>query len=540
MSIEASLLTGTAGAACKQHNKTSQHKTVLSFNAVSKRFGTVVANDAISFSIESGGIHALVGENGAGKSTLSKILYGYYRPDRGSILLNGTELSLNSPSEARQLGIGMVHQQLALVPSLTGFENVLLGHPNLPFAFNKSQLEKKVILRAREFGFEFDLKCPVANLGIADRQKLEMFKLLWRDAQILILDEPTSQLTPFEADDVLGLAENLAGDGRIVILITHHINEVMRFARHVTVLRKGKCIATVDTTNSNSDDLATLMVDASTPLTVREKAAGCGASLLSLRNVSTRSSENNKALSNVNLDIRAGEIIGVAGISGSGQTELGRLIAGLLKPAQGTVLTADNCAAGRQSKRAPGDWVCYIPSEQKQACALGLTVAANSFIKTVKAPHCHIFGFLKTSLMHEQARQIIHSLQITPALPEVPAGALSGGNLQRLIIGRELATPARIVVADNPCAGLDAAMAMRIGQELRRSADAGRGVVLISPDIEELISTCDRILVMFNGRINGEQNSDLFDYQSLALLMGGKPSHMHTHARKSLTAVGKL
>ncbi len=490
---------------------------LLRFNSVSKRFGKTLANDAISFDIESGGIHAIVGENGAGKSTLSKILYGYYRPDSGSICLNGRDVVLHAPADARRIGIGMVHQQLALVPSLSGFENVVLGDPKLPFAFSKAKLEREVSSRARELGFKIDLSCPVSHLGIADRQKLEMFKLLWRDARVLILDEPTSQLTPFEAEEILTIAKALAESGRIVILITHHINEVIRFARHITVLRQGKCITTVEATAVSSDELAKLMIDLDCSLPITKASQTDGPSLINLRQVSTKTSRFSHPLHDINLDVRAGEIIGVAGISGSGQAELGRLLAGLLEPSSGQILHA-----GKDTGRTLGSSVCYIPSEQKHACAPALSMAANCFLKCVNSSSSHTLGFLNRSFMEQHAREIIDAFDITPAMSDVPAAALSGGNLQRLIIGRELFTDTNLIVADNPCAGLDATMAMRVRYELRKAALAGRGVILISPDLEELITTCDRIVAIFNGRITGEQRAGQFDYQLLVASMGGK------------------
>ncbi len=512
MVLEASLLHDKVGAA-------GSSRTVLSFQSVSKRFGAVLANDSISFDVDSGGIHAIVGENGAGKSTLTKILNGYYRADAGSILLDGREIVLDAPADARRLGIGMVHQQLALVPSLSGFENVVLGDPNLPFAFRKRDVEKRVTSKARALGFEIDLSCPVSQLGIAERQKLEIFKLLWRDARILILDEPTSQLTPFEAHDVLTIAKGLADAGRIVILITHHIGEVMRFAERITVLHKGQCISTVDGAAASSDDLARQMVDShdSLPATAVASHRERGASLIGLRAVSTKVTEGNRALDSIDLDVCAGEIVGVAGISGSGQAELGRLIAGLLEPASGRLEWS-----GQNAGISQGESMCYIPSEQRQACAPALSVSANCFLKSVNSAWSHTMGFLKGSLIDTQARKIIDAFDIRPSQSQVPASALSGGNLQRLIIGRELSTQAKVVVADNPCAGLDAAMAARVRQEFRRAADDGRGILLISPDLEELITTCDRILVMFNGRLNGEKSAGDFDYQALALRMGGK------------------
>lgn len=492
-------------------------RSLLGFNAVSKRFGSTIANDSISFEVESGGIHAIIGENGAGKSTLSKILYGYYRPDNGSITLNGKRVVLHSPAEARRMGIGMVHQQLALVPSLTGFENVVLGDPRLPFAFSKAKLQKQVSARAQELGFQIDLSVPVSSLSIADRQKLEIFKLLWRDARVLILDEPTSQLTPFEAEDILTIARGLADSGRIVILITHHINEVMNFAKRITVLRQGKCITTVDGDALSSDELAKLMVNVDAPLPIRSPEANKSDCLISLKDVSTKASRGNHALEKINLDVHAGEIIGVAGISGSGQTELGQLLAGLLEPCSGQ-LARKNIAAGKPA----GPSVSYIPCDQKQSSAAALSVAGNCYLKRIDSSlQKHSFGLLNKKQMECHARQIIDSFKITPALSDVPASALSGGNLQRLIIARELAHQSNVIVADNPCAGLDAAMAMRISHELRQAALNGRAVILISPNLEELITTCDRIVVMFNGRVTGEQVAGQFDYHSLARTMGG-------------------
>lgn len=516
-----------------------QQHISLRFNSVSKHFGKVLANDSISFDVESGSIHAIVGENGAGKSTLTKILYGYHKPDQGSIYLNDTKITLRSPLEAREFGIGMVHQQLALVPSLTGFENVLLGDPQLPFIFRRADLYARIAARAYELGFRFDLSCPIASLSIGERQKLEIFKLLWRNAQILVLDEPTSQLTPFEAADILTLARDLAAGGRIVILITHHINEVIQFAKRVTVLRKGKCITTADTEKLDRAKLARLMVDdpgKALPDRVTSKnplSNTANTPLIKLKNLCVKTGSTNRALRQINLTINAGEVVGIAGISGSGQTELGQVLAGLLKPTSGDIIHMPDTPTytgqasaqqrhGQQETHPPAHSICYIPADPKQAHAPGLSVTANCFLRNINSSYSHKLGILNSSLMQRQAQQLIAAFDIRPPLPQVPASTLSGSNLQRLIIARELATKAKVVVADNPCAGLDLAMSRRVRSELRQAASAGCGVVLISPDLEELIATCDRIAIMFNGCISGEQEAGQFDYQALALMMGSK------------------
>jgi ABC-type uncharacterized transport system ATPase subunit len=510
---------------------------LLSFNNVCKSFAGLKANDGISFDVKSGGIHALVGENGAGKSTLTKILNGYYCADSGSISLNGQQLRLTSPADARRQRIGMVHQQLALVPNLTVFENVVLGDPALPFCFRTKRLERRVADMAEAFGFNFSLAAPVETLGIAERQKLEIFKLLWRDCEVLILDEPTSQLTPLEADEILTLVDGLTrssrDSGRIVILITHHIAEVKRFAERITVLRQGQCVATKDATALTTTEIAHMMVlpkatdDLRDAMPIKAEKGSSAQPLIELQNVSTKKSGSNRAISNVSMDVRAGEIVGVAGISSSGQNELGQLIAGLL-PKSGGKLSYAPLAALRGSTRATetkptaSAVVSYIPCEQSMACALGLTVSTNSFLKTIDAACSHRFGIVKKGAIDKQAKALIADFQISPSLPGAAANELSGGNLQRLIIARELRSDRAVLVADNPCAGLDAAMAARVARELKDTAQSGRAVILISPDLSELISTCDRILIMFNGQIVGEQIAGAFDYKALALMMCGK------------------
>lgn len=486
----------------------------LGFFQVTKRFGPTLANDRVSFTVESGGIHAIVGENGAGKSTLTKILYGYYGPDSGAIYLNGEKLRLDSPADARKLGLGMVHQQLALVPSLTGFENVVLGDPALPFAFYKKALFKRAKEKARQLGFDLDLSRPVGSMSIAERQKLEIFKLLWREARVLILDEPTSQLTPLEAEEILSLLASLAKAGRIVILITHHISEVLRFASCVTVLRKGKCVTTRRTEQLSKSELAGLMVEGGQVLDLESASQSAKQIVMQLKAVSAACKKSGKEVREIDLTVSAGEVLGVAGISNSGQNELGLLLAGLLNHDSGEIDFV------KASKTSRAERVSYIPSEQSHAIAPELPLSANCFLKTINKTWSQSFGFIKEELVHKQSAEIIEAYGVSPDCAKLPARALSGGNLQRLIIGRELTADTDVVVADNPCAGLDVAASNKVLQALRQ-ASSTRGVVLISPDLEELTATCDRIIVMFNGRIHAELSKEEFDYQTLALLMGG-------------------
>lgn len=506
-------------------------ESVLCFKAVCKSFGDLRANDNISFPVKSGVIHALVGENGAGKSTLTKILYGQYRADAGEITLDGRTLKFKNSTEARRQGIGMVFQQLALVPTLTVFENIVLGDPSLPFFFNKKEWQLRVEQTAQSYGFDFDLSAPVDNLNIAQRQKLEIFKLLWRDAKVLILDEPTSQLTPIEAEEILSLIGKLvqADRSRIVLLITHHIAEVLQFAGTVTVLRKGQCIKTMQTDAMTTADIAKLMVVSAPDDRAAEKVESVkGQTLLELHKVSTQKCAANRAINDVTISLQAGEIVGVAGISSSGQNELGLLVAGLLQPSKGSIKSA--ATAGR--RRLTREKAAYIPSEQKIAFVPGLSVAANSFLKLIDDGKNSKFGFFSRSEPINQARRLIDDFSISPPTPHATAGSLSGGNLQRLIIGRELRSNARIIVADNPCAGLDASSSHRVAMELRAQAEQGRSVLFISPDLDQLIALCDRIIIMFNGRVSEIVHACDFDYQKIAMMMCGRDlKHLSTDER---------
>ncbi|MBY0360244.1 MAG: ATP-binding cassette domain-containing protein [Candidatus Obscuribacterales bacterium] len=486
----------------------------LEFAGVSKSFASVLACDSIDLKIKGGGIHALVGENGAGKSTLTKMLAGFYQPTSGSLYLSGKEVVFNSAADARKHGIGMVHQQLALVPSFTGYENVLLGDERLSFALNKKVLEKKVAAKASELGFNLNLALPVSAMSIADRQKLEIFKLLWRDAKVLILDEPTSQLAPLEAEEILRLASDLAATGRIVILITHHLNEVISFARSISVLRKGQLVANVVADELSREELAGRMLEFDQTLPVKSQYVQSDISLLKLVDINTEATPGRRSLKEINLELKAGEVVGVAGVTGAGQIELAEIVAGLLKPESGKFYFENE-----DLKTLKKVSVGYVPSEQKQACAFELSLASNCFLKAVDGSGS--FGFLNQSLLKKQAREIISYFKVTPALPEVSGQALSGGNLQRLIIGRELKSEAKIIVADNPSAGLDAFTSKRVRQEFAAFAKEGKTVLFISPDVDELITVCDRILVMFKGKIVGEQRAGEYDSQALALLMGG-------------------
>ncbi len=495
---------------------------------ITKQFGDIIANNNISCDIHTGGIHAFLGENGAGKSTLMKILAGYYQPDSGSIAINDNPVVLKSPVQARQLGIGMVHQQFTLVPSLTVLENILLGHPSTPVILNAKKQAAAISDKAVKHGIELDLYAPISRLNMAQRQKVEILKLLWRDARILILDEPTSQLTPFEAEEILQTMTKLSGEGKIVILITHHIEELLKFASVITLLRRGKIVNSFVAGSIQAEELARLMIGEKTIKTKKlEDPANTGSMAtlvkqhIKLQNVNTKKSPAHRALNDINLEIEPGEVHGIAGMVGSGQDELAEILCGHLIPENGqlfiegkevpwTILKDDdhNCA--------------YIPAEPKKATLADLTLWENLLLRNIHRQKFLAGPFIRKKKVTQMADERIAAFDVRPAQSSALGGSLSGGNLQRLILAREFHKPASLLVAVNPTAGLDLAMSLRVREELKQYVASGRSVLLISPDMDELLRTCDRISVMFAGNIISTETVSNLSSERLGLLMGGK------------------
>lgn len=492
----------------------------VQFDSITKRFGNVLANDSVSCTILAGGIHAILGENGAGKSTLMKVLGGHYQPDSGSLWLDGSPTNFRSPVEARQAGIGMVHQHFTLVPSMTVLENILLGDVNNPFVLRTREQADQVRAKAKEFGIELDLFAPVWRLNIAERQKVEILKLLWRDSKILILDEPTSQLAPFEAEDILLTMERLASEGRIIVLITHHIEEILSFSSHVTVLRKGRCIANLESKTVHAQELAKLMVDTiMVPATLKAEAP-VQFPRFSMKDVIVHSSARHRSLNQVSLDLYSGEVLGIAGVIGSGQDEVASLLTGHLHPSSGS-LVVDGHKASWKALKNPKNAAAYVPADAKKHSVVTLSTCENSILRDIHHKKFSRGPFLKSRLIEETAGSRISAFDVRPNNLHVQCGSLSGGNLQRLILARELDSAAAILVAVNPTAGLDFAMSTRIAVELKNAAASGKAVVLISPDLQELLGICDRILVMCAGSVVGVERVEDLDAESLGLLIGG-------------------
>lgn len=515
--------------AAKDHFLPLSAPLSIELAAITKRFGGTVANDSISCTFNAGGVHALLGENGAGKSTLMKILCGYYQPDAGTICLNGAKVTLKSSAEARRRGIGMVHQQFTLVPSMTVLENILLGDTRVPFLIDKKSQLARLQAMAGKLGIAFDFAVPVSALTVAARQKVEILKLLSRDADILILDEPTSQLAAFEAEDILTTIQRLALDGKIVILISHHIDEILRFASRITVLRGGKHVATLDAQAVQAHELAGMMVDTFCMTTQTQRLAKSQrAPCLSMQKVSIAGSAANRPINTFDLDLFSGEILGIAGVIGSGQEEIAALLTGHLAPQSGVLKINGKPAQWSHLKSAKNS-AGYVPADAKHSTVASMSAVENSMLRDVHQKDFVSGPFLKHRLIRGKTIERINKFDVRPKHPDTLCDSFSGGNLQRLVVARELDNRAEVFVAVNPTAGLDIAMTQRVLQELQSAAGAGKAVVFVSPDLQELLSTCDRILVMCAGSQVGIEQVEDLDSESLGLLIGGVKLE---HARK--------
>jgi len=493
----------------------------IAFDSLSKRFGHVVANDSISCEVATGGIHAFLGENGAGKSTLMKLVSGLYQPDSGSILFDGVPIRLQSPSDARRHGIGMVHQHLSLVSSMTVLDNILLGDNRVPFLLNRRLLAAKVAEKAQQLGFEFDLNVRVSRLSVSDRQKVEIFKLLWRDASVLILDEPTSQLAPFEADEILTVIRNLARAGRAVLWVSHNIGEVMRYASRITILNRGKCITTCSSEATRADEVARLMIGnlkiSNRPRSRRNQFLP----LISVRNVNVADSHSCRSISDLSFDIFPGEILGVAGVAHSGQAEVATLMTGHLRPTSGSLLI-DHVVQPWDSLSRRSSCAAYIPADVKRdASVQTLSIAKNLFLRKIFTENAVVCPFLRSSFMERETNERLAMFDVQPRNAKLDCGALSGGNLQRLVLARELGHDSSLFVAVNPTAGLDVATARMAREKLRSHGDCGKAILLISNDLEELLTVADRLLVLFDGKLIGIESTDTLSAESIGLLMGG-------------------
>ncbi|MET7852050.1 ABC transporter ATP-binding protein [Streptomyces avermitilis] len=488
----------------------------VELRGITKRFPGTLANDAVDLTVRRGEIHALMGENGAGKSTLMSVVYGMERPDAGSIRIDGREVSFADPGAAMAAGLGMVHQSFKLFDSLTVAENVVYAAEPRRFGLvDRPAARRRVRELAEEHGLAVDPDARVGELPVGLRQRVEILKLLHRGARTLILDEPTAVLTPAEADALFAVLKSLAAEGRTVILVTHKLREVLEGSDHVTVLRDGRVVARLRTAGTTADEIAAAMTGRAVELD-RVHAPGTPADVvLGVRGLTT------DAVREVDLTVRAGEIVGIAGVAGNGQSELVEALAGLRPTAAGqvTLRGEDITHASATERRAKG--LAYVPEDRH---AVGTAPAASVADNLAMGHHRTSLssrGLLSPAAVRAHALGLVERFGIKAATPEVPASALSGGNLQKLLIGRELAHEAPLLLVEQPTRGVDIGAVQNIHDQLIAYRDAGHAVLLVSAELSEIRGLADRVLVMYEGRVTATYPKDEADERTLGLAMAG-------------------
>jgi simple sugar transport system ATP-binding protein len=495
----------------------------VEMKAITKRFGPLVANDHVDFAVKPGEVHALLGENGAGKTTLMRILYGLYTADEGEIWVNGKQAQIHSPKDAIRIGIGMVTQHFELVPTLTVAENVVLGYKS-GFGYSPKLIEKEVGDSAEKCGIEVNAKALIRHLSVGERQRVEILKSLYRNARVLILDEPTAVLVPQEVGALFETLRCLQQDGMSIVFISHKLYEIMEICDRITVLRDGKLIGTVEKAATNQNELARMMVGRETFGVVRQGEKPCGSPLLCVENLSAVDKKGLPALKNVSLQVCHNEIVGIAGVSGNGQTELSQVLSGTLKPTSGKVTVGDKDLTGASPAQIAAAKVGRIPEDRHGGLVGEMSVAENLALESVdKFTNS---GILNNKAIQENARRLIQEYQIKAA-PSDHTRTLSGGNMQKVLLARALELGPQVVIASQPTRGLDVGATDYVRSKLLEQRDAGSAVLLISEDLDEIMALSDRIAVMYEGRIVGELTAAEATAEQLGLMMSGAWEEKH-------------
>jgi simple sugar transport system ATP-binding protein len=497
----------------------------VSMRQITKDFPGVRANDAVDFEVSTGEIHGLLGENGAGKSVLMSILYGLYRPTAGEIAIHGRPVSITSPAVAIALKIGMVHQHFMLVPNMTVAENVVLGfEPPGPFLKGR-EIAERVAQFAAAAKLRVDPEETIERMPVGARQRVEILKILYRQAQILILDEPTAVLTPQETEDLFSTMRALREQGKTIIFIAHKLKEVMAICDRMTVLRKGRRVGTVDAASTSESELAEMMVGAKVVPATRTGKAKIGDPVLEVTNLTADGDRRQRALDGLSLELRAGEILGIAGVEGNGQTELVEVLTGLRKPTGGKILLRDADLTGMSPRTALDQWIRHIPEDRhKRGIVPDFSVKENLILGDHdRPPFKGRFSLLRDRVIRKFAARQIEEFQIKTPSQDTPTRSLSGGNQQRLVVARIYGHGRKpeLVVAAQPTRGLDVQATRYVHQKLIELSDQGTAVLLVSADLDEVMAISDRILVIHNGQLS--ETSDSPTRQELGMLMtGGK------------------
>src|SRR5688500_964574 len=490
---------------------------------ITKRFPGIVANDAVDFDLRPGEVHALLGENGAGKSTLMNILYGLYTPDEGEIRVRGKQIVMHSPRDAISQGIGMVHQHFMLITVTTVAENVVLADEPRQggVLLDYSEAERRVRELAARFKFGIDPNAKIQNISVAQQQRVEILKALYRKADILILDEPTAVLTPQEASELFEILRGLIAEGLSVIFITHKLDEVLEISDRITTLRRGKKVETIAREGATEAGLAKMMVGREVLLRVDKKPPAPGEPMLVVENLSVKDDRGLMAVRDVSFDVHAGEIVGIAGVDGNGQSELIDALTGLRKPDSGRGVVGGDEVTSASVRKHLDDGIGHIPEDrQRRGLVLEFTLAENLAFFAYRQPAVSRFGLLSPGRMVERARDLLRAYDVRGGGPQTRAAALSGGNQQKVVLAREVERDPQVLVAAQPTRGLDVGAIEFVHRRLVEERDVGRAILLVSFELEEILSLSDRILVVYEGRIVGEYPPSATQ-QELGLAMVG-------------------
>ncbi len=496
---------------------------VVEMRGIVKRFPGVLANDHVDFDLREGEVHALLGENGAGKSTLMNVLAGLYKPEEGSVLVGGKRVTFNSPRDAIARGLGMVHQHFMLVPSQTVTENILLGLNEPRFLLRLPEFDQRILALQEQYGLKVDPKAKIWQLSVGEQQRVEVLKMLYRGARVLIMDEPTAVLTPQEVRELFATLRSMTERGHSIIFISHKLDEVLNIANRVTVLQRGRVTAAgLEAKSVTKPELARLMVGRDVVFNLEKKPITPGPVALSIENLSAENDRSLPALCNLSLQVHVGEIVGVAGVAGNGQTELAQVITGLRRCAGGCVTVSGQEITNCPPRRAIDRGVSHIPEDRAGVgSSPSLSVADNLIMKKYRQAPVASGWVLNRPIIRQNAEKLKQAYDIAAPSIDTAARLLSGGNLQKMILAREMSSTPKVMIAMQPTRGLDVGAIEAVHGLLLQEREQGAAILLISEELDEIMSLSDRIVVMYEGQIMGEMNSEEADLEKIGLMMAG-------------------
>lgn len=496
---------------------------VLEMRAITKRFPGVLANDRVDFALREGEIHVLLGENGAGKTTLMNILYGLIEPDEGEIKINGQTVKIATPTDALAHGVGMVHQHFMLVPNMTVAENVVIGkEPRRGPFLDLEQAAQKIRDFSRDFGLDLDPNRQIWQLSAGEQQRVEIFKALYRGADILILDEPTSVLSPPEIEALFEILKSFTKAGKSIILITHKLNEITSISDRVTVMRRGAVQGTVNTSEINRKQLANMLVGRDVVFPVARGQGTLGAVAASMQNLQVQGDHGKAAVSNFNLEVHGGEIVGIAGVDGNGQSELVEAIVGLRAIKSGRLMISGKDVTQSPAWKRIDAGLKYVPADRKKkGVALDLSIADNAVMKNYRRAPYSERNILKPHVIRQFARSLVEKYDVRCASIDTPVGTLSGGNIQKLLLARESCEDSCLLVAEHPTQGLDVGAIEYVRKVLLDKRDEGAAILLVSADLDEVLELSDRVVVMYEGAAVYECRQEEIDREKIGLAMAG-------------------